>query len=249
MMRNLRAFFLPLVACAIVTIATSILQGATILKLNLGGTGDAGGDVALNTNQFSTGSDTDFTTAGEENTDVEFTGFLDSLFPDITTGRSSFSISMGMLANSAPVISGDIVFESFSGNGATFSLYDPANTLLLTGTMGNATLVGTLGQPGTGAFFTTTLQSATGGTLAPLLAPGSVSLSIEMTNVNSGPQTGMRIVSSVPNGVAISSFTANATVNISADPVPEPASVLLLLAGMVGFLSSLRRRWSPWCWD
>src|SRR5262249_46595988 len=146
------------------------------------------------------------------------------------------------LANSVPVESGNIVFESFSGNGATFSLYDPANTLLLTGPMGNATLVGTLGQPGTGAFFTTTLQSATGGTLAPLLAPGSVSLSIAMTNVASGSYTGMRIVSPISGGSTIDSFFANATVNIAADPLPEPVSILLLLAGMVGFVFTVRRR-------
>src|SRR5690242_3327800 len=113
MTRNLRVFILPLAVCAIVAI-TSISQAATILKLDLGDTGDAGGDIALNSQTFSTGSDVDFTTAGEENTNVEFTSFLDGLFPDITNKRASFSISVpGLVANSVPVISGNVVFESF----------------------------------------------------------------------------------------------------------------------------------------
>src|SRR5689334_8229927 len=103
MMRNLRFFFLPLAVCAIVA-TTSISQAATILKLSLDGTGDAGGDVALNSQTFSTGSDVDFTTTGEQNTDIEFTSFLDDLYPDITNGRASFSISApGLMANSVPM--------------------------------------------------------------------------------------------------------------------------------------------------
>jgi hypothetical protein len=65
-------------------------------------------------------------------------------------------------------------------------VYAPDNTLLLSGQVGNNNiLTGPLGPPGTGTFVTTSLQKVIGGTLAPYLAPKSISLSFALTNVKS----------------------------------------------------------------
>jgi hypothetical protein len=116
-------------------------------------------------------------------------------------------------------------------------LYSPGNVLLLQGPTGSGTLTGTLGPPATGAFFTTTLQTVTGGTLAPLIAPGSVSLSINLTNINGG--TGL-LLSPLAN-IQLNSFTADGFVSISADQVPEPATIGMILVGVMISAASVRR--------
>jgi hypothetical protein len=97
-------------------------------------------------------------------------------------------------------------------------------------------LTGVIGPPGTGALFTTTLGTATGGTLAPLLLPGTVSLSMNMTNVNGG--LGFGVGASAP---LLLPFTADASVNIAADPVPEPTTIMLAMLGSVAALGVARR--------
>src|SRR5262249_38477896 len=147
--------------------------------------GSVGPDVSMNgAGVFGTVSDGIAATTGDQDTDVEFTGLLDGLFPDITSTNASFSMSSLVEVGPATVASGTVVVQNFIGG--TISLYDPANTLLLSGALTSSTVSGVIGPPGTGALFTTTLSSATGGTLAPLIAPGSVSLSMNMTNVNGG---------------------------------------------------------------
>ena len=128
-------------------------NAATIIKLNLGGVGP---DVAMPAGVLGTMSDGIAVTTGDQNTDVEFTGFLDGPFPDITTTDASFSLS-GLAPVGAPSVFGSLVIQSFSGG--TFTLYnnDVLNTVLLTGPMTTSALTGVIGPPGTGALFTTTL--------------------------------------------------------------------------------------------
>jgi hypothetical protein len=222
-----------LAVCALLCVATSVTQAATIIKLNLGGVGPDVGMTAGGV--LSTISDGIAATTGDQNTDVEFTDFLDGI-PDITTTNASFSLS-GLLAAGPATTFGTLVIQPFAGG--TFSLYnnDVANTLLLSGPLGGSALSGVIGPPGTGALFTTTLTSATGGTLASQLAPGSVSISMNLTNVDGG----LGFFVPGPGGI-IGPFQADAAVNIAANQIPEPATLTLLGLISAAVVACGRRR-------
>ena len=221
MTRMSRIIIRGLAICAFVCCAASISQAATIIKLSLG---EVGADVGMNNaGILSTVNDGNVTTTGDQNTAVEYTAFLDSI-PDITTKTASFSLNNLAAAGPATVF-GSTVIQNFLGG--TFNLYDPANVLLLSGALTNSELTGTIGAPGTGAVFTTTFGTVTGGTLAPLIQPGSISLSMDLTTVNGG--AGFSVGAAAP---ILNPFLADASVNIAADQiVPEPTSLALLLLG------------------
>ena len=128
--------------------------------------------------------------------------------------------------------------ENFAGG--TFNLYDPSNSLLLSGLLTTSSLQGTTGPPGTGAVFTTNIASVTGGSLAAFIVPTSLALSMNLTNVNGGAGF------SVGAGVVLNPFVADSVVNISGDPTPlgggfpEPGT--LVLATMALFAGTAVRR-------
>jgi hypothetical protein len=218
-----------LTAFALVCFASSFAQAGTIIKLSLGGTGP---DVAFAAGVLGTANDGDAATTGNQDTAIDFTDFL-SARPDITTNTASFTLGNLAATGSATVL-GSLAIQNFAGG--QFSLYDASNVLLLSGSLTNSVLTGTIGSPGTGALFTTTLANVTGGTLAPLIAPGSLSLALDLTNVNGGTGLGVE-------GPALLPFTADSSVNIAAS-VPEPASLTLLALGSAGaaFFGRRRRR-------
>ncbi len=170
--------------------------------------------------------------SGDQLTAIEYTGFL-NFIPDINSSTASFSLN-GLMATGAPTVFGSLVIQNYTGG--MFSLYDPSDNLLLKGPTTNSALTGVLGPPGTGALFTTTLGTVTGGSLMSYIAPGSVSLSMNMTNVNGG--NGFS-VSGVPQ---LNQFLADASVSIAANPIPEPASFLLLGLGAALAMTHGRRR-------
>jgi hypothetical protein len=230
---NLRTALTALALCAAVFFSASISSAATIIKLNLGSVGP---DITMNgAGILSTASDGIGTTTGDQNTDIEFTGFLDGPNPDITTTDASFSLAG--LATSGPATTfGSLVIQPFLGG--TFSLYNSANTLLLQGPLTSSALTGVLGPPGggTGSLFTTTLGNVTGGSLLPLLLPGSVTLSMNLSNVSGGAGFSLP-----PGNGAIAPFVADASANIGADPIPEPTSALLLIFGLVAAAGVAKR--------
>ncbi len=218
-----------LAACALICFATSFAQAGTIIKLNLGGVGP---DVGMNAGGIlSTADDGIAGTTGDQNTAVEFTDFLDA-FPDISPSVASFTLGNVTAVGPASVF-GSLVVQNFVGG--QFSLYDSANILLLQGLLTNSALTGTIGPPGTGALFTTTLGDVTGGTLAPLISPGSLSLSMNMTNVNGG--AGFTAVEG-----ALAPFLADASVNLAANAIPEPTSLTLVVIGSGAAIAFGRRR-------
>jgi hypothetical protein len=119
-----------------------------------------------------------------------------------------------------------VILQSFTGG--SFQLYDeaPGNALLLSGSLGSSQLVGTNGPPATGALFSTTFASVTGGSLAPFILTNSLSLSISMTDVSSGVAgSGLQ----APQGVLLP-FNADVTQTIAGE-VPEPGTLLLTAIG------------------
>jgi len=230
--RPLSTLALLVLACVMLLVNVSVARAGTIIKLNLGGVGP---DVALNGGGvLSTINDGIPGTVGDQNTSVEFTDFL-NFIPNITNNTASFTLQ-GMAATGSAFQLGTLAIQSFAGG--QFSLYDPANVLLLQGPLINSALTGVVGPPATGAVFTTTLSTVTGGTLLPFIAPGTLSLSMNLTNVSGG--NGFLVI---PPGLGVlQPFEADASVNFAANPVPEPSTVILFGLGIAGVALFRRRR-------
>jgi hypothetical protein len=203
----------------------------TIIKLDLGGVGP---DIAMNgQGQLSTVDDGIAGTTGDQNTKIEFTDFLDSV-SDIGTPPGSFTLNGLSVSGPTNVIGSTLVIQNFTGG--QFALYDPNNTLLLSGPLTSSTLTGVIGPPGTGALFTTTLASATSGSLASQILAGTLSLSLSMTTVNGG--AGFATSDSI-----LQPFQADGSINIAAEQsvVPEPATLAMLALGGIVLLAAGRR--------
>src|SRR5438034_340997 len=122
--------FRGLTVCILFFVVAASSQAATILKLDLG---NIGPDVGMTAGGvFGTVSDGNAATVGDQNTAVEFTGFLDPGHPDVTTPTASFSL-IGLTEIGPATVVGGTVVQSFIGG--TFSVFDPSNILLLSGTL------------------------------------------------------------------------------------------------------------------
>jgi hypothetical protein len=234
MMSKLRVFFCGAAVCALIFSNTSALQAATIIKLNLG---NIGPDLSMNAaGILGTANDGDAATTGDQNTAIEYTGFLDPL-SDINTPVASFTLS-NLAAAGPATVSGPVVLQNFAGG--TLNLYDPSNALLLSGLLTTSNLQGTLGPPGTGAVFTTNIATVTGGSLAPFIVPTSLGLSMTLTNVNGGAGF------SLTGGTVLNPFLADSSVSILGDPtdlgghIPEPGTIFLATAAL--FAGAVVRR-------
>jgi len=208
-------------------------KASTIIKLSL--SNDTSPDVGYNGGVFSTLDDGVGGTVGDQNTGVDFLDFLSPHHANIASGASYSLVGVNAVgpATNLP----GVALQSFTGG--DFFLYDPANALLLSGHLGGSSLFGTVGPPSTGAFFSVTFANVTGGSLAPFIAPGSLSLSISMTDVRTGgvPGSGLQ----APQGVLLP-FVADVTQTIAGE-APEPSSVLLaILGGVLVSAYSVRRK-------
>jgi hypothetical protein len=226
-----RAGGFPAGILALILLALPSIHADTFIKLDLGGSGP---DLQMNSaGVLSTADDGNAGTLGNQNTSVQFTAFLEPL-PDINT--NSASVTLNGLAVAGPALTfGDLVIQNFFGG--QFSLFDSANALLLQGSINASSLTGTVGPPGTGSVFTTTFGTITGGTLAPLIQPGSLSLSISLTNINGG--SGFSLVSG-----NLAPFLADGSLDLAGQAaVPEPTtSLLIMLATGAAGAWRLRRR-------
>jgi len=231
---NLRLIFSSMALSAL--LVSSAANGAdTILKLSLASTG---ADLAMNASGvLGTVSDLDLSTTGDQNTAIDFTGFLSST-SDIPA-NASFSIS-GLQRTGAPtIVGGAVILQDFFGG--TFNLYSPSNVLLLSGNLQDSLLTGVIGGTGTGSIFTTKVGTFTNGTLLSNLQPNSLNVSIGLTDVQNPGGAGF-LVSGAP--FTLQPFTTDASVSISAEEriIPEPSSIAIALLGAMGFSFVGRRR-------
>jgi hypothetical protein len=105
--------------------------------------------------------------------------------------------------------------------------------------LSSSAIVGTIGHPA-GAVFSTTFGTPTGsGTLDSLIVPGTVSMSIDMADIN-----GVAGLSVSPSmfGPLLDAFAAHASKTIAAEGVPEPTAALMLILGSVIGSGLLRNR-------
>ena len=224
---NLRIVITSVAFCGL--LGSSAANGETVIKLSLGSTGadlemvPIGPDFVIRTANDGIGG-----TTGDQNTAIDYTGFLSSE-ADVTTNSASFSVS-GLKRTGPPnILGGTVIVQDFTGG--AFDLYSPSNSLLLHGDLTESTLTGVIGNNGTGSIFTTKVGNFTGGSLLSRLLPNSLNVSMALTNVNNG--NGF-VVSGAP--FALQPFTSDASVSISANeaPVPEPTSIAIALFGALG---------------
>lgn len=224
------------VCAAIALLLTSfqVSYAGTIIKLSLGS--DPAADY-----QFSGGvggvlttiPDGNPGTPGQQDTAVEFLDFL-SGFPNIPAG-ASYTLS-GMTALVPPTVGpGTLVVQDLAGG--SFQIWDQFNSLLLDANLTNSSIVGFLGNP-SGGVISTTFGSPVAGPLAAYIVPGSVSISIALSDIKSGVLPGFVVG---PGGLA--PFTSDASKTIAADwtGVPEPTGAVLLIIGMASAFVARRR--------
>jgi hypothetical protein len=225
-----------IIAAGIVTFFASGLDAGTIIKVNF--STDSMPDIELVNGVLSTVDDAVDSTDGDQNSEVELLGVLAE--QSVNVGDNA-SLTFDRIQMSGPPMTvGGMVLQSTQGG--TFDLYDSSNQLLLSGTLGNGTLSGPLGNTATGGFLTTEFGTFTGGSLLPvLLALGPVvrsSFSVSMTDVNDGAGLSRNV-----DGL-LDDFSADASAIIAAQPgsVPEPSGSSLLLLGASSWAVKKRRR-------
>ena len=218
-------------------ICSNASQAATIMKLNLG---NVSPDLHMTAGGFlSTADDGNAATAGNQDTAIDFTDFLEPA-SDVLTPVASFTLtnlSRNGLADTTTAPG--FVIQNF--NSGTFDLYSPDNTLLLSGSLTTSTLTGTLSAPGAGGVFSTGIVSVTGGVFADLIVTNSLGLSMTLSEVNNsnGFTVGL-------DGI-LGEFFADSSINISGNPTsigenfPEPGSFILAAIGLLAG-SAVRRR-------
>ena len=201
----------------------------TILKFGFGA--DTAADIAAVGGVLGTIDDGNGSTPGDQNTGLDFLGFLSGT-PSIPVAQASITID-GVSLTNPPAIMGSFFMQSTTGG--TFQIWDDMNSLLLSGTFGDGVISGSLSGPSTGSFVSLSFGTFNGGSLQNQVDPSSSAVSLSFNGVNGG--NGFS-VSQMP--AVLDDFTTDATGLISA-AIPEPATGVLLLAGVIGALG-LRRR-------
>jgi hypothetical protein len=237
MLRHVRIACVGVAVIGWLGLSCSALHAGTIIKLSLGS--DAPADVKFDGTTLSTVDATVLPVPGDQGTAIDYQDFL-SGETDVVLPDASFSMSGLTAAANASVFGNFLVIQNFTGG--TFELYDtaPGYGLLLSGTLNNSTLTGPIGPPATGALFTTSFAMVTGGSLAPLIDADTLTLSMNLSSINNG--AGLKVTPvGGPAPYTLDAFEADASVNIAAEPVPEPASMALLLIGTLLACVSIQR--------
>ena len=206
-------------------------QADSIMKIGLSETNTP--DVEYAGGVLSTVDDGDATTVGEQNTRIDFVGFLGFL-SDVTTAAASFTLS-GAQSTGNAVQNGLLISQTTTGG--TFSLWDQSNNLLLSGLLAEGAIAG--GADDTGAFFNTGIATYTAGSLLSFVAPTPAGISLALAGIFTNGQTGMFVT----NGV-LDPFVADASgifAGKRGQEIPEPFTASLLLSGLVGGMGLKKR--------
>lgn len=232
------------VTCATVGLVATPARSAPIpiIKLDLGA--DAAVDVQFNAGVLSTFNEGLIGIDGHQKTGVEFVDFLDLVATDIPTADASFTLDGLTASDPSTTYNGILVTQVFTQG--SFSLYGPDNTLLLSGELSMSALTWSSLPPGQPVKFVGFAQ-ATDGLLAQYLNLRRNSLRVRMTLPTVFEGVGLSV--NPPPGspppsdhyAELVPFTAIATVEILAEPIPEPSSVALLLMGG-GMIAAAARR-------
>ncbi len=222
---------LKIFTCATVAFLLSFhsSRAATIIRLDLGDTGPdltySGGNGGVLSTMSDGGSGT-----GEQATAILYTDFLSSLVPNPTTG--SYTLSNVTAVGLPTFLGGGTYLQNF--NGGNYKLYDSANVLLLDVNLGMSLLVG----GANGGHFSVTNGTVVGGApaITSQLVSNSLGFSTSLSNINGGGGLSTGI-----DGY-LNSFVTNASLDITATQVPEPAAVLLALGTLVAPMALRRRR-------
>jgi hypothetical protein len=237
MKSRVKLFVRAAVVAALVLSSFQSALAGTIIKLSLG---DINPDLEYSGGPggvLSTIDDGIVATTGEQNTAVDFTDFLSSM-TDITLPDASYTLNGVTAAGPATILFGVVAVQGFAGG--DFQLYDDTNTLLLDVLLASTVLTGPLGPAATGSVFSVTDGLVVGGSLAPLMIDTSISFSIAMTGINGG--AGLSAVPIGPGVAILDPFVADASKLIAADPVPEPATAMLVLLGALAIPAFVGRR-------
>jgi hypothetical protein len=227
MVSGIRALGFAICAASVLWVGAA--RAGTILILNPAG--DGGPDIGFNGTVLATLPDGNGATTGDQDTTIDFADFLSPL-ADVPTPTASFTLS-GLAAVGSASVFGALAVQNFLGG--SLAVYDPADALLIAGTLNSSALSGTIGPPGTGGLFTTTFATVTGGSLMPLIDVSTLTISMTLSDVSGG--SGLRVV-----GGQLQGFEADSVVAIAAN-APEPAIPWLLLvcaAALIGVRSRLR---------
>src|SRR5262245_38600916 len=127
---GLRMGMIGLALCAVGAPSPDSAHAATIIQMS-------SGTSAIDT-QY---NGTTLSTAGPQDTNALFTGFLD-LYPDISTPTASLTLD-GVTRSGTAIVANTAIIQQFAGG--TVSLYDPAHTLLLSANLSTSALNGTAG--------------------------------------------------------------------------------------------------------
>ncbi len=246
MLRYLRIAVIGIGVCAVAGRFAVPAGAQTIIHLDLGN--DSGADIEFLEGMggmggpLSTIDDMNLATTGDQNTRINYIGFLEAVAADVAMADASVTLDGLTAVNPATVFNGTMVVQSFMGG--TLSLYDPSNNLLLSGALNQSALSGPLGPPGDGGLFTTSFNMVTGGTLAPFIQPDSLTVAMHFDDVDGGAGLSVTPIPPVEPPLQASAtldpFTANATMDI--EGVPEPASSALLVVGTALAIARVRRK-------
>ena len=201
----------------------------TILKFGLSETGP---DLVYSNGVLETRDDGNLTTLGDQNTGLNFVGFLEGVFPDIFDGASA-SLDAVAAVGGAAEVNGVIVQQT---QGGIFSLWDQNNVLLLQAELGEGAVTGSTDQS-TGSFFNTGVVNFTGGSLLALVLPTPGGISFALAGITTAGQAGLDVVQST-----LSDFSANASGLVTGESVPEPSSLALLFSSILGLRASRRKK-------